>query len=109
MARETIIVGSTPYDEECAQVGTPDYRQRAWVEMSVFIKQLRRQFGTEPEGCRLTIKAFPHDFGTYHEVVVIVDDSNNQAALEWAINVENNCPAHWDSEARKQLEGAKGD
>jgi hypothetical protein len=104
MAREVIVtIGSAPREEECAQVGTPYYRQRAWTEMTIFIKQLRRQFGKEPEGCRLTIKEFKHDFGTYHEVVVVVDDNNNQAALEWAINVENNCPAFWDNEARAQL------
>ena len=42
------------------------------------------------------IKSFPHDFGTYREVVVYYDtDDNDPIAYE----VEANLPKTWDEES----------
>ena len=93
--RDYLSIGCTPCDEECAQVGSENYRKRAIIECTRYIQLLRGIFGDEPEGARFSIKAFPHDFGSYHEVVIYFDDDNEEA-IEYAFNVENNCPSTWE-------------
>ena len=53
--------------------------------------------GEEPEGTRLTIKANPHDFGTYYEVVCYFDDEDEEAA-RYAFRCEAEAPDEWDPE-----------
>lgn len=100
-------IGSAPWDESCAQVGSPDYAKRSDLECSTFIEQILRAY-PKPENvdARVKIMHFPHDFGYYKEVVVCykIDD---ELALEYAIQVENDekqALVHWDSEAKKRLE-----
>lgn len=100
--RDYVTIGSTPADEDCAQVGSADYSVRARKECAAFVKQLIRQFGPPPEGARVHTKGFSHDYGTYHEVVVSFDD-DNEAAVEYAYTLESETPLNWDSEAKAEL------
>ena len=100
--RETLELGPTPYEEECAQVGSEDYHERVYREGRAYISQLIRQHGEPPEGADLRIKANAHDFGTYHEVVVVYDPED-EAAVKYAWDLEGNTPGRWDDEARKEL------
>lgn len=100
--RETYEIGSSPCDEDCAQVGADNYSARARAECNAFRNQLRRVFGDEPEGAALRVKANYHDFGTYYEVVVTFD-CDNEAAADYAWRVQENTPARWDAEARAEL------
>ncbi len=102
--REYIELGSTPYEEDCAQVGSIDYSTRARIECREYIAQLTRLFGYKLEGINASLwtKAFPHDFGTYHEVVVMFD-SNDGEAIDVAIHIENNLPSEWDEVAKSNL------
>ena len=101
--RDYIELGSTPYDEDCAQVGEANYRQLARFECQQFIAQLRRLFGPEPDGAELRVKAFSHDFGTYYEVVCYFDDTLPES-VDYAFQCEgDNAPANWDDEARQAL------
>ena len=95
--RDYISIGATPADEECAQVGTPDYAhaQKSREEGKRFIELIRKKLGEEPEGASLAIKSFPHDFGTYHEVVCYYDD-NNEQAVEYAYKCESDAPLTWE-------------
>ncbi len=93
--REYVTIGSTPCDEDCVQVGSDDYEERALAECHRFVGLLRRMFGQEPAGAKLAVKAFPHDYGNYHEVVVFYDRDNAEA-VKYAFNVENNQPATWE-------------
>jgi hypothetical protein len=61
MARDYIDMGPTPCEEECLQVGSPNYAQRARSEFNRFIDLLRRTLGPEPEGAQLSVKANFHD------------------------------------------------
>lgn len=94
MARECIELGSTPADEDCAQVGSENYEERARAECERYIALLRTKFGTEPETARLAIKGFPHDFGRYYEVVCYFDDGN-EVATEYAYLLESKAPTTW--------------
>lgn len=101
MARDYITIGSSPASEDCAQLGSADYHERSRKEMKAFINQIRREFGPEPDGARLAIKSFPHDFGTYSEVVCYYDDTN-EAAMDYAFKTE--CPSeYWDNQAKVEL------
>lgn len=102
MAREYISIGSTPCGEDCAQVGTPDYAQRAKVEGIAFINQLKRMFGEPPGEADIRLKSFPHDFGTYYEVVIYYNP-NSETEVEYAYNIEGNTPEEWDDKALKEL------
>lgn len=92
--KETLEIGPVPSDEECAQVGSPDYEERALAECQKFRECLMRYFGTPPEGARLVITRNPHDFGTYYEVAVKYD-TNNEKACEYAYKVEGEAPTKW--------------
>ena len=95
--RDYLSIGSSPADEDCVQVGTENYAARARQECSRYIELLRLKFGPEPKGAELVVKGFPHDFGTYYEVVVWYDD-NDRAGLEYALLLEGNAPATWDDD-----------
>ena len=68
-----LVVGSNGF----AQVGDPDYFTKAKIELRILLKFLQTNYPVPEEFASKTyccIKAFNHDFGTYHEVVVIFDD-----------------------------------
>lgn len=97
-----INIGSSPVDESCAQVGDEDYYERSRKECRALIHQLRREFGAEPVGARLTVKGFSHDFGTYHEVICEYD-TNSEKAVNYAFSCENETPQHWDEKAKQEI------
>jgi len=100
--RDYISIGSTPSDEECAQVGTLDYPEKSKAECRAFKNQLERAFPNIPDGTYFTVKSFPHDFGTYREVVVSYDEDDEESR-EFAYKVEGESPTNWDDEAKKEL------
>ena len=68
-----LVVGSNGF----SQVGNPDYFTKAKIELRILLEFLQVNYPIPDEFASKTyycIKAFNHDFGTYHEVVVIFDD-----------------------------------
>ena len=68
-----LVVGSNGF----AQVGNPDYFTKAKIELRILLEFLQVNYPIPDEFASkayYTSKAFNHDFGTYHEVVVIFDD-----------------------------------
>jgi hypothetical protein len=100
--REYMEIGATPAGETCVQVGADNYNTLARRECIAFKNQLLRMFGQPPEGASIGIKSFPHEFGSYMEVVVYYDD-NCKEAIDYAFNIENNSPEFWDDEAKREL------
>ena len=99
--RDYINIGSAPCDEDCAQLGQDDYRERAIDECKRFIQLLRKTFGDEPPEARLAIKWFDHDFGSYYEV-------EDEKAREYAFRCENETPITWEGGRREQLRFTSG-
>lgn len=101
-----VWLGSAPAEEACAQVGTPDYAERARTECIAYKRQLVRvalAAGKDvPPGAVIMTKSESHDYGTYYEVVCKYDDTK-EAAVEFAYWLEENMPGHWDDEAREAL------
>lgn len=101
--RDYLTIGSSPYDEPCIQVtDRATYSELQTQECYAFVNQLRREFGEEPEGARLAVKRFPHDFGAYREVVCWFDSEFSES-VEYAYKLEGEAPAKWDSEAIDEL------
>jgi len=92
---------TTPCDEPCAQVGSEDYMQRARMEARVYMDQLKRTFGNNPEGSFFKVVRCPHDFGTYLDIRFYYDDED-QAHVKYMLQVESGCNK-WDSQAKEEL------
>jgi hypothetical protein len=104
MADDYLNIGSTPPEEDCAQVGANDYSERSRVECRVYAEQLKRIW---PNG-DFRVKSFPHDFGSYREVVAYFDPDNQlDPRNDCAFEAEAEGPMEWDDEAWRQL-GAAG-
>ena len=90
-------LGPTPSDEDCIQVEpTGAYRPAMVAELHRY-RDLLQQVMPVPDGipARFTIKFFPHDFGTYGEVVITYDAEDPQA-IEFAWWAEAHTPTTWD-------------
>lgn len=99
--RDYIELGTTLPEEDCAQVGSSNYWEKATAEAKRFISGIRNYFGEEPMGSMLKIKNFPHDFGTYREVIVYFDEDIPES-VEYAFKLEGEMPATW-----RELEGGR--
>ena len=93
--KEYIAIGSSPAAEDCVQISDPNYNQKSRIELKAFIEAIRKKLGQEPIGAHLAIKANPHDFGTYHEIVCYYDNTN-ELATEYAFKCESESPEIWD-------------
>ena len=96
--KDFINIGSTPAEEDCFPAGHP----LALAETRIYRDQLRREFPTAD----LRVKGFPHDFGTYYEVVACYFDDDEQS-IETAYAVEFDAAFEWDDIARKELKALK--
>lgn len=92
--REFIELGATPAAESCAQVGDPNYDEKARAEGERYIQLLIKKF-PPPEGVHFRLKRFPHDFGGYYEVVVAFSTENDEQ-VDFAYMVERNLPETWE-------------
>lgn len=100
---EYMEIGPTPCEEDCAQVGENDFRQRASKEMDAYINLLYRKFPqAEDKGITFKKKWFQHDFGTYGEVCIYWNTDDSEAD-EFAYEIERNLPDVWDREAMQEL------
>ena len=107
--RDYIEIGAVPCEEQCQQVGTEGYDPvRARLESRVFMHQIRRTIGIEPDGARLALKSFPHDFGSYIEAVCYYDDSM-PLSVEYAFKCESDTPIRWDETSKVMLSGGHYD
>jgi hypothetical protein len=99
--RDYLNIGSSPAGEDCAQVGSENYQSQGRKECRALINQLTRVNGTPPGSASLGVKSFPHDFGSYMEVVCYYEDGD-EAALDYALKCEA-LPEEWDAEAKIEL------
>jgi hypothetical protein len=104
-------IGATPNEEDCAQVGSVNYQERARKECRAYMAQIQKHY-PEPENGYLKVKGFPHDFGTYYEVVAYYDPEDISSS-RWVFDIEGDSLgvlATWDAEfhpINKILEGDK--
>lgn len=89
-------MGPSPADEQCVEVGDPDYARDARAECRLFIEAIKKICGAPPEGARLVIRSQPHEFGAYLECCVVFD-GDNQAAAEYAAKCDEHAPTTWEA------------
>lgn len=94
MARDYISIGPCPPEEICVPLGADLYALRAWAECLRYRDLLVDTMGDPPVGASLRVKAFPHDFGTYLEVVCYYDEEDDEAR-NYAFKCESDGPQHW--------------
>lgn len=88
--RDYLELGPVPPEEECQQVGTSSYDdKKAREECERYKELLEKKFPTAQFG----IKKFHHDFGSYREVVVYFDDTEEDPI---AFEVDRNLPMTWE-------------
>lgn len=107
--KETFYYGSAPCDEDCAQLGTAIYAERAYIECSLYKRQIERlideHYGKNlPSGVTLKVKHQNHDFGSYYEVVGECR-TDDEAALDVMIWIDNHAPTKWDPDLKERLLG----
>ena len=95
--RDEMDIGSAPCDEPCVSLGEPDYYPRAKAECLRFIELVRKKLGDEPPGAYLKVKSNPHDFGLYLSVVVVYQDSDEEAR-NYAYLCESETPRTWQDD-----------
>jgi hypothetical protein len=95
---------TTPCNEPCAQVGEENYMTNARIEAHVYLDQLRRTFGENPQGSFFKVVRCPHDFGTYLDIRFYYDDEDQQH-VRYMSDVESGCET-WDAHALQQLQRA---
>lgn len=100
--RDTIELGSAPWDEDYADISQENYPERGRAQCRAFLNQLIRAHGKPPDGAKLSVKGLRHDFGTYYEVVVSFD-SDDDAACDYAFKLEAESPQNWDDDAKREL------
>ena len=101
--RDYQSIGPVPCAEDCQQIGSPDYDDdKARLECKTYIAQLKRMHKNIPFAASFGLKSFPHDFGTYTEVVVNFDDEYEDS-VNFMLEVECNLPEDWDDESKKAL------
>lgn len=99
---DILEIGPCPADEDCQQLG-PNYDARAArIECEHYIDQLRRQFGPEPNGCKLYIKRNPCGFGPYLEVGCKFNEKCERCT-EYAFKCEGEAWPHWDNKSLDSL------
>lgn len=95
--RDYMTIGSSPVDEKCVNVGEDNYESRSLEECNKYIALIRKKLGPEPHAAQLRTKLFPHDFGSYREVVCYFDD-NEPASAAYALACEGYGPKDWKDE-----------
>lgn len=91
---DSLDLGESPYNEDCAQLGSEDYARRAKAEIRAYRQALINMHGEPPDGVELVIKSNPHDFGTYYSLVAYYDP-DVEGALQYALLLEGHGPATW--------------
>lgn len=92
--RDYITLGPAPCNEDCVQVSSKnDYWEDMLKECKRFRQAIEGKF-PPPDGAHITVKRFPHDFGTYAEVAVVYDDEYPDA-VDYAFMLESKTPATW--------------
>lgn len=102
-----IELGSSPYSEDCAQLGQNGYYDFMRVEMKEFKRMMEELHPNTSDFIGYyKVKSFPHDFGTYHELCVVYDD-NDDDSINWALETENSVPEYWDNTAKQNIQSYK--
>jgi len=92
--KEFINIGSSPAEEDCFQTGDA----RCLRECRIYKRQLEREF----PGGDFRVKSFPHDFGSYWEVVAYYNPEDEKET-DLAFQAESEASPSWDDLALAEM------
>lgn len=91
-----VCLGSAPAEEQCAQVGEPNFEERAQNECERYLKLIRDIMGKEPYGAELSVKWFGHELSPYgYPEVVCYWDNDFPDSEDYAFECEERAPVTW--------------
>lgn len=93
--KDYIVIGGAPPDEDCVQVSSREPYYEAMKAECRRFKELMEKAFPPVEGSRFGIKTFPHDFGSYSEVVCWYDEDYPDS-VEFAYSMECASPGTWE-------------
>ena len=68
---ETLTIGASPAEEDCAQLGrTPDFQRLNRLEVDCYQAALVARYGPPPAGTAFARDTSDHDFGRYTELAL---------------------------------------
>lgn len=102
--KDKLELGSSPSGEDCAQVGSDDYRSKASKELYQYKRMCSELINSQFSDLKidLRVKSFPHDFGSYYELCAYFDPDIEES-VDQAFWLEDNAPQNWDDEAKTKL------
>jgi hypothetical protein len=106
--RDVITLGPAPAGEPWARIDQCGYTERAHAHCSAYMRQLRRQFGSEPRGAELQETAVSIPGGSCL-MVVCYFETEHVDALAYALRCDTDALTTWDSEARRELSAYESD
>jgi len=62
--------------------------------------------GKEPAEAHLAVKSFPHEFGTYYEVVCYFEETDKESR-DYAFRVDSDGPTSWGEAEEQQRRDEK--
>jgi len=95
-----LTIGSSPTEEDCAQVGSADFSELSRLECQLYKEALQLAY-PPPTGAYFAIKSFPHDYGTCQEVCAVYSEDSEEA-VTWAFMAEDGLPT-WSDDAKNRL------
>lgn len=95
--RNFLELSCVPLEEDCAKLGEENYDEDAQIQCNKYVSLLQRIF---PDFTKFDVvfkvKANPHDFGTYYEVVAEYEEGS--VGESYALYVEHYLPLKWSDE-----------
>ena len=75
----SLVIGYTPHaEDDCAQIGHPNFTIENRLEIMALADQLRRLYGPEPDNAEFFIQSNDHDFGRYYELAIFYEEDREK-------------------------------
>lgn len=92
--KDYLSLGGVPPEEDCVSVTKGNYLDVMRQETEAYKIAMIRFLGEPPEGVRFRIRCNSHDFGSYYDLEVVFDDSD-ESQIDYAMKCESEGPMTW--------------
>ena len=104
--RGELVVGFGPAAEPFPELGQPGGAFANWGKCRAFIGQLKRLFGPPPQGCELFIRQHGETDRPFYNVHLRyrgATPGRRDAATDYVVRLQEQCPRQWDAAAAEEL------
>jgi hypothetical protein len=102
--RDYLMLGPTPYEEPCCQVGKSSSKMMM-LETMAFCRQLKDLLAKQFTEVKVEVKPKreEHEFGSYYQAAVYYEEDDKEA-VDQAFWLENNTPENWSDNVKHLLQ-----